>query len=340
MTRFYKKGPLGMAKAEAGMSDPEVSEVRMSIREYRELLDSVRSAEKSAANTQAKAEDRIAGIREKAKEKIEEARRQAEAEAEKRISAVQDDARRIKEEAAYLQEQLANAQTAVRNEKNLNENLVRIMRERANQSRGIKPKKQHDGYIVLESRQWKEKYKEEIWDTEDHRARYVGSLGVARKKGYLRTVQKTADTWKSLLQTPYESRIPLDQVRYKIEEDLLGKEILRGIGCTGMHEGYENSAFDRNENILYRWVFKANHHSRLWELEIYTTNELTVPEYRLPSQKTQKIKEKSKKQPEPKSESTNIRENVVKEGENLFADLDVVDEDDWDEDFFEDIDPM
>ena len=95
-------------------------------------------------------------------------------------------------------------------------------------------------------------------------------------------------------------------------------------------------------NILYRWVFKANHHSRLWELEIYTTGELTVPEYRLPSQKTQKIKEKSKKQPEPKRESTSIRENVVEEGENLFADLDVVDEDDpeWDEDFFEDFDSM
>lgn len=339
MTRFYKKGPLGMTKAEAGMSDPEVMEVRMSIKEYRELLDSVRSAEKSAASARAMAEDRIAGIREKTKEKIEEARRQAEAEAEKRISAAQDAARRIKKEATSLQEQLAEAQTAVQNEKNLNENLVRIMRERANQSRGIKPKKQHDGYIVLESRQWKEKYKVDVWDTEDHMMRYGGNFGVARKKGYLRTVQKTADTWKSLLQTPYESRIPLDQVRYKVEEELFRKGILTNIGCTGMYDGYKDGAFDKNENILYRWVFKANHHSRLWELEIYTTNELTVPEYRLPSQK---IKEKSKKRPEPKSESTNIRENVVEEGENLFADLDVVDEDDpeWDEDFFEDFDPM
>lgn len=342
MTRFYKKGPLGMVKAEAGMSDPDASEVRMSMKEYRGLLDDIQSAEKSAASARAMAEDRIDRIKENAREKIEDVRRQAEAEAGKRISAAQDDVRRIKKEATSLQEQLAEAQAAIRNEKNLNENLVRIMRERANQSRGIKPKKQHDGYIVLESRQWKEKYKEEIWDTEDHRARYVGSLGVARKKGYLRTVQKEVAAWKSVLQTPYDSRISLEQVQYKVEEELFRKGILTNIGCTGMYDGYKDGAFDKNENILYRWVFKANHHSRLWELEIYTTGELTVPEYRLPSQKTQKIKEKSKKQPEPKRESTSIRENVVEEGENLFADLDVVDEDDpeWDEDFFEDFDSM
>ena len=337
MTRFYKKGPLGMVKAEAGMSDPDVAEVRMSMKEYRGLLDDIQSAEKSAASARAMAEDRIDRIKENAREKIEDVRRQAEADAEKKAAAAQTDARRIGQEVDSLRKQLAEAQAAVQNEKTLNENLLRIMRERANQSRSLRPKKKHDGYLVLESRQWKEKYKVDVWDTEDHMMRYGGNFGVARKKGYLRTVQKTADTWKSLLQTPYESRIPLDQVRYKVEEELFRKGILTNIGCTGMYDGYKDGAFDKNENILYRWVFKANHHSRLWELEIYTTNELTVPEYRLPSQK---IKEKSKKRPEPKSESTNIRENVVEEGENLFADLEVVDEDDWDEDFFEDFDSM
>ena len=337
MTRFYKKGPLGMVKAEAGMSDPDVAEVRMSMKEYRGLLDDIQSAEKSAASARAMAEDRIDRIKENAREKNADVRRQAEADAEKKAAAAQTDARRIGQEVDSLRKQLAEAQAAVQNEKTLNENLLRIMRERANQSRSLRPKKKHDGYLVLESRQWKEKYKVDVWDTEDHMMRYGGNFGVARKKGYLRTVQKTADTWKSLLQTPYESRIPLDQVRYKVEEELFRKGILTNIGCTGMYDGYKDGAFDKNENILYRWVFKANHHSRLWELEIYTTNELTVPEYRLPSQK---IKEKSKKRPEPKSESTNIRENVVEEGENLFADLEVVDEDDWDEDFFEDFDSM
>lgn len=338
MTRFYKKGTLGMVKAEAGMSDPDVSEVRMPIKEYRELLDSVQTAEKSALSAQAGARDRIARITEKAREEIKDYRRQAEADANKKISAVQADARKV-------MEQLVETQTAVKNEKNLNENLIRIMRERANQSRSIRPKKKHDGYLVLESRQWKEKYKVDLWDTEEHMMHYGGNCGLARKKGYLRTEQRVADVWKSILQTPYDSRIPLEQIQYKVEEELFSKEIMRSIGCTGMYEGYEDGAFDRNENILYRWVFKANYRSMMWEIEIYTTNELTVPEYRLPPQlqKKKKTEEKSRKlkQSEPTPKNTSPRENAGEEGK-LFESLEVVDEDDpgWDEDFFEHFDSM
>ncbi|MEE1042140.1 MAG: hypothetical protein U0L10_15745 [Lachnospiraceae bacterium] len=330
MTRFYKKGPLGMVKAEAGMSDPDVSEVRMSIKEYRELLDSVRSAQKSVVSIQNAANDRIARIKENAREKIEDARRQAETDAEKKAVAAQADARRIGQEVDSLRKQLAEAKTDAKNEKGLNENLIRIMRERSNQARSLKPKKQHDGYLVLESRQWKEKYKVDVWDTADHMMRYGGNPGLARKKGYLRTIQKEAPVWKSILQTPYDTGIPLDQVRYRVEEvDLFEKEILRGIGCTGMSEGYENNSFDQSENILYRSVFKANYRSRLWELEIYTTNELTVPEYRLPPQlakpqKTRKTKEKDRKQPVPEiigMENTRGKEEVLEEDDDIFDDI-------------------
>ena len=333
MTRFYKKGPLGMVKAEAGMSDPDASEVRMSMKEYRGLLADIQSAEKSAASARAMAEDRIDRIKENAREKIEDVKRQAEADAEKKVAAAQADVRRIGQEVDYLRKQLAEAQTNARNEKGLNENLIRIMRERSNQARGLKPKKQHDGYLVLESRQWKEKYKVDVWDTEDHMMRYGGNLGLARKKGYLRTIQKEAPVWKSILQTPYDTGISLDQVRQRVEEvDLFEKEILRGIGCTGMSEGYEDNAFDRNENILYRLIFKANYRSRLWELEIYTTNELTVPEYRLPPQlaklqKTRKTKEKDGKQPVPETirmENTGREVGVLED-----------DEEDFFKDFFE-----
>ena len=80
-------------------------------------------------------------------------------------------------------------------------------------------------------------------------------------------------------------------------------------------------------------------------MEIYTTKALTVPEYRRPTwaqKKTRKVKAKNKKQPEPKPESESSRGNAAEEKGNLFEGLDVVDEDDpeWDEDFFEDFDPM
>lgn len=97
-----------------------------------------------------------------------------------------------------------------------------------------------------------------------------------------------------------------------------------------MHESYANGRFNKNEkNGLYRWVFKANYRTRLWELEIYTTNELTVPEYRLPPQlakpqKTRKTKEKDRKQPVPETigmENTRGKEEVLEEDDDIFDDI-------------------
>lgn len=340
MTRFYKKGPLGMVKADAGMSDPDASEVRMSIKEYSGLLDSIQSAEKTAASARSMAEDRIDRIKENAREKIEEVRRQAEDDAGKKVDAAQADARRIGQEAANLRKQLEEAKEIIRNEKYLNANMTRIMRERANQARGIQPKKRHDGYIVLECKQWTERYAEEVWDTEDHKIRYSRKLGEARRKRYLRTVQKTEKVWRSILQTPYDASIPLEQIQYRIEEeDLWKKGILKDIGCTGMCESYANGThtyFGTNDdgserNGLYKWVFKANYKSGLWELEIYTTKGLTVPEHRQPpqSQKTRKTKEKSRKQPKPEAlyaENKRGEANVSEEDEKNFF-----------EDFFEEL---
>lgn len=353
MTRFYKKGPLGMVKAEAGMSDPDVAEVRMSMKEYRGLLDDIQSAEKSAASARAMAEDRIDRIKENAREKIEDVKRQAEADAEKKVAAAQADVRRIGQDATNLRKHLEEAKEIIRNEKYLNANMTRIMRERANQARGIQPKKRHDGYIVLESRQWIEKYTEETWDTEDHKRRYSENRGAAIKKKYLRIENKTVAVWKSILQTPYDASIPLENIQYRVEEEDLWKNgILKDIGCRGMCESFANGRYtnfgrDDNgdeKNGLYKWVFRANYRTGFWELEIYTTKALTVPEYRRPTwaqKKTRKVKAKNKKQPEPKPESNSSRGDAEEKG-NLFEGLEGVAEDnpEWDEDFFEDFDPM
>ena len=355
MPKFYKKGPLGrMVEAEGGSSDPELTEVRMTPKEYKGLYDQIHAAQKEAAHARSAADSRISDIKEKAREKIESVRRQAEADAEKKVAAAQADVRRIGQDATNLRKQLEEAKEIIRNEKYLNANMTRIMRERANQSRGIQPKKQHDGYIVLESRQWTERYTEETWDTEDHKRRYSENRGAAIKKKYLRIENKTAAVWKSILQTPYDASIPLKNIQYRVEEeDLWKKGILKDIGCRGMCESFANGRYayfgtndDGSEkNGLYKWVFRANYRTGFWELEIYTTNALTVPEYRRPTsaqKKIRKVKEKNKKQPEPKPESESFRGNAAEEKGNLFEGLDVVDEDDpeWDEDFFEDFDPV
>ena len=322
MIKFYKKGPLGMVKADGGMSDPEASEVRMTVKEYKKLLSDVSRAEKDAENARENASDIISDIKEKALEEIERAKRQAAADANRRADDAMITARRSAQEAAGLREDLEEAQKTIENEKFLNSNLQRIMRERSNQARGITPKKAHDGYLVLKSRQWVETYPIEIWDTEDHQVRYAANRKLAMKKGYL-TIEKRSDiVCKSTLQTPYDASIPLDLIQGRIMgEDLWNKGILMELGCnsmcgTAVTGKYMPSEESRNKNELYRWIFEANYKSGLWELDIFTTKPLTVPEHRRPPQRVN-----GKKDPSTiKMTRKKKREEAAREAEDFFYD--------------------
>lgn len=152
------------------------------------------------------------------------------------------------------------------------QNVYRIMRERANAARGITPKKQHDGYLVLSSRQWKERY----------------SAIVSGKK-----TQCSANIWKSVLETPYDVALAADQIGTQVENDL--KLVMSDIGCHCMVPEKDNGKYktsmekienSREKNVLYKWDLVANFKSGFWALEIYTTKGLTVPESRRPPQKT------------------------------------------------------
>lgn len=152
------------------------------------------------------------------------------------------------------------------------QNVYRIMRERANAARGIVPKKSHDGYLVLSSRQWIERY----------------PAVVSGKK-----MQCSAAVWKSVLETPYDVALAVDQIGKQIENDL--RLIVNDIGCHCMVSDKDNGRYkismekienSREKNVLYKWDFVANFRSGFWQLEIYTTHGLTVPESRRPSRRT------------------------------------------------------
>ena len=304
MPKFYKRGALGrMIEAEGGSSDPELAEVRMTDEEYHDLWNQIRSAKRDAEYARTDAREKIAAAQKRSQQETAEYKRQTEATADRRVQIAQASAQRSEEEASSLRAELSTAREVLQKEKYLYGNMVRIMKERANQTRGIKPKKQHDGYLVLESRQWVERYTVETWDTEDHKKRYSEDRGTAIRQGYLRVEQKTANVWKSILQTPYDASIPLNQIRSKVEDDdLWAGGILKDIGCPGMCKNEVNGTymdFGKSEdgyeqNGLYKWKFKANYRSGLWELEIFTTKSLCVPEHRRPPQKA-KGKSYSKK---------------------------------------------
>ena len=59
----------------------------------------------------------------------------------------------VKTQLEELQTQLTKAKQYGTDQETLNKNLLRILKERANAERGIIPKKQHHGYIILCSQQ-------------------------------------------------------------------------------------------------------------------------------------------------------------------------------------------
>ena len=295
MPRFYKKGALGrMIEAEGGSSDPELAEVRMTEEEYHGMVDRIISAKKDAESARADAVDRIKAVKRSAQEEATGYKRQMEADADKRVSAAQASARRSEEEASSLREQLSQMTADLRNEQNLNRNLLRIMKERANQARGIKPKKERDGYVVLESRQWTERYTEDVWDTEEHKKQYDNSNDrkSAIYNGFLRIDHKTAEVWRSVVQTPYNASLPIKQILNLIEEEI--SAVLADIGVeTRLKTEYNGTYYNfgihddgHEKNGMYRWKYKSNFRVGLWELEIFTTKSLRVPEHRRPSQRT------------------------------------------------------
>lgn len=304
MPKYYKRGALGrMIEAEGGSSDPDLAEVRMTEEEYRGLWDRIRLSEKAAEAAKAEAKKQTDEAWRQANRELAAAKQKAETEAQRRVNIAQQSAAASAEEASSLQERLARVEADLQNEKNLHRNMMRIMKERANQARGIKPKKNHDGYVVLESRQWTERYTEEVWDTQDHQDRFDNpeNRAHALKHGYLHVDHKTAEVWKSVIQTPYNSSLPIKQVRERIEDEI--GAVLKDINVeTRLKTEYNGTYyyFGTNEdgyekNGMYRWKYRANYRAGLWELEIFTTKSLRVPEHRRPPQRMKGQDKKPKK---------------------------------------------
>lgn len=136
MAQYVKPNAFGGYKSvPGGTSDPECTHVILTKEEYDELYDRIKEAETGA---------RLA--REQAEKDIEEATKQ-----------VDETIKQTKENADHLIEEIQTELDAkieeCENLEELNKNLLRISKERSNAERGLRPKKQHTGYAVVQSRQ-------------------------------------------------------------------------------------------------------------------------------------------------------------------------------------------
>ena len=308
MPKYYKKSVLGrMVEAEAGLSDPDVSEIRLTKDEMIEMtakqelfLRRIRALEKKLDDTNKEAERKEKEIWKMASEQLKEYKHKYDNQRQDDFSNLMKKKEQTEKALEKLQSEYSETIAELQEEKQKkeneevrNQNLTRIMRERANQKRGIYPKKEHDGYIVLKSQQWVESFVEEVWDTKEHEEYYNNSSdkNLAKKRGYLKIVKRTENCWKSYLQTPYDAGYSLYHVENEVEKDLM--QVMPDLGIDQIQmpenkgryvdfgtdeEGYEISG-------MYRWYYTANYQTGLWELEIYTTHSLLVSENRRPVQK-------------------------------------------------------
>ena len=251
---FYaKKTMIGykeVSEDEADFYIQEIGEYRKSLKEISDLRTELKIADRESIAAQQRqreiCENKINSVTDQANLRIQGA--------QAKVNAISEELKKAKDDIKRLE--------------GLNANLKRIARERANRSRGITPKKQHDGYVVLRSEEWKEKWVE-------------SAPGKSKK-----VIHKEADTWKSIIQTPMDASLPLDEVEDDMTHGL--KTVLQEMGCRGGAKTREKMRYDENwegVNMLYRWKYRANYNVGFWEAEVYTTKSLRVPEHRRPPQR-------------------------------------------------------
>lgn len=300
MPRFYKKTALGFMSEAEDSDDPEVTEVRMTADEFQRLREQIARFRKEAEVARSDAARQEVDARRRIDRELTDHKRKVDAQADSIVAEARREVEVCELVIESQKEQLEKVKAELRNEKSLNVNLLRIMRERANQARGIRPKKNHDGYIVLGSRQWTEKYMEEVWDSEEHAEKYGNGeyRSHAVKQGYLRLEKKMVNTWRSIIQTPYSASLPVEPVRARVKKEI-GK-VSADIGVEyhidetnkdNCHD-WQIPDYEECANMLYRAQYSANYKAGFWELTIYTTKSLRVPENRCPvkQERTQRQK--------------------------------------------------
>lgn len=171
------------------------------------------------------------------------------------------EAQAVKDEAAR---RIEVAEAERDRQTNLNNNLLRISKERANAKRGLQPKKKHHGY----------RFSGKIMQTKT-------ICGHDKKEGAIYTA-----VWTATLESPYNATIPIHQIQDKIFDDLKGTDgilsklyikywtyqdspvIWKGTYADAMKDN------ESKENYLFDYKFMINPKSQLWEIQITTTKSI------------------------------------------------------------------
>lgn len=234
---------VGYKAVVGGSSDPECTHVILTLDEYDELHQRIRAAINDGK---------------RAKDEAARAAAASAANAEAAVKKIQEDSA---QKIAQLQNKVEIERAGKEYQIGLNLNFKRIARERANADRGIRPKKERSGYVVLASRQKKYRYKKNRNDMAEV---------------YL---------WETVIQTPYSVDFTAEQAMTETQElfarDENGEWLIGKLGICGEYNGkYEEMLADRrcatwmDYNIIVEKIFNANVKAGYWEVIITHTKPL------------------------------------------------------------------
>ena len=225
-----------------GQSDPECTHVILTLKEYDGLLREISQAEQKARDEKRKAEEEKRASQSREQQTVQKANQVIE----KWMKALEKE----KVESAY--------------QKGLNENLLRIARERANADRKLKPKKEHSGYVVV-----------------------VSSEKIYRYKHGRRL--ESVKLWETVIQSPYSIEFPAKQAKKLILQEFFpetGEWEAAKLGIERWVAGdYEDflGAADKDEEFMKQNValmgyrsFRANYRAGYWEVILVHTRPLEV----------------------------------------------------------------
>jgi len=298
MARFLKKGPFGrMVDSDDGALDPNLVEVCLRPDEYQNLIQEIKKLENDVNELKAEADEREDAAYQDANEQLKQFKEKIQKDSAAQMQKQSDDAerrvRRAQEAQIQAEKQVTEMSEKLAKQIDLNSGLKRITRERANAKRGISPKKDRSGYIVLLAEQYRQQYRTEI-STEEWRAEHPD----ANETEYRAHESRSVSVWKTTLQTPYDAGLSLEEIREDLWNDLLNK-VLYDIGIRKIQSWELNGQYRRwmeKDEIddsasevcgLYRWDYRKNFRDGFWELILYQTLEPIVSEeYRkIPTQK-------------------------------------------------------
>lgn len=247
MPRFVKEKMLGgYADISGDQNSSECTHVILSKNEYSTLLQEKVRAEQAKRIAEGEAREKIRMSEQELKYRTDVAEKWA---ADK-IQQVEQAMEAEKRENTYL--------------RGLNENLLRISRERANADRQLRPKKEHTGYVVVSSAEKESSYKD-----------YYG-----------KTIKVML--WETVLQSPYSVDFTEEQARHQMQElfqpDADGYWPIRRIGISATYgKGYAELINDKEwqsdlatRNILLSKRLRANYRAGYWDIIFLHTKPLDV----------------------------------------------------------------